>query len=200
MALDSYTSLKAAIATHLARSDLTTPIPDFITLCEAKLQRILRCRQMEQRSTATATEYMELPDNFLEMRNIQLNTTPKVALDMVAPSYIDRYYSTSSGEPRVYALLANQIQLGPAPDGTYTVEIDYYEQIPVLSGSNATNWLLTAAPDIYLYGSLLEAAAYLIDDPRVPLWQAAFTQVVGQLQSADRRARWSGAPMSVRPA
>lgn len=199
MALATYTDLQAAVASWLARSDLTTPIPDFIALCEAKLNRLLRCRQQEQRSTATATEYMELPTGFLELRNIQLNTTPKTALELVSPDEIDRDYSTATGKPLVYCLLANQIQLGPAPDSTYTVEIDYYEVIPPLA-SNSTNWLLTAAPDIYLYGSLLEASIYLIDDPRVPGWNAAYTQVLQQLQSADRRARWSGSRLAVRPA
>lgn len=199
MALATYTDLQAAVASWLARSDLTTPIPDFIALAEAKLNRLLRCRQMEQRSTATATEYMELPTGFLELRNIQLNTSPKTALELVSPDEIDRDYSAATGKPLVYCLLANQIQLGPAPDSTYTVEIDYYEVIPPLA-SNSTNWLLTAAPDIYLYGSLLEASIYLIDDPRVPGWNAAYTQVLQQLQSADRRARWSGSRMAVRPA
>ena len=199
MALATYTDLQAAVASWLARSDLTSVIPDFITLAEAKLNRLLRCRQMEQRSTATATEYMELPTGFLELRNIQLNTTPKTALELVSPDEIDRDYSTATGKPLVYCLLANQIQLGPAPDSTYTVEIDYFEVIPPLA-SNSTNWLLTAAPDIYLYGSLLEAAAYLQDDPRVPGWNAAYTQVLQQLQSADRRARWSGSRLAVRPA
>lgn len=199
MALATYTDLQAAVASWLARSDLTTPIPDFIALCEAKLNRLLRCRQQEQRSTATATEYMELPTGFLELRNIQLNTSPKTVLEMVSPDEIDLDYSTVTGKPLVYCLLANQIQLGPAPDSTYTVEIDYYEVIPPLA-SNSTNWLLTAAPDIYLYGSLLEASIYMIDDPRVPGWNAAYTQVLQQLQSADRRARWSGSRLAVRPA
>lgn len=199
MALANYTDLKAAVAAWLARSDLTSQIPDFVTLCEAKLNRLLRCRQMEQRSTATATEYMELPTGFLELRNIQLNETPKVPLSLMAPEYGDLVYSGATGKPLYYAILANQLQLIPAPDGTYTVEVDYYEVIPPLA-SNATNWLLTAAPDIYLYGSLLEASGYLQDDPRVPAWNAAYTQVLQQLQSADRRAKWSGSQMVVRPA
>jgi hypothetical protein len=90
MALSTYTELKAAVASWLARADLTSTIPDFITLAEAKLNRTLRTRQMEQRSTATATEYMELPTGFIELRNIQLNETPKVSLEMVSPDEIDR--------------------------------------------------------------------------------------------------------------
>jgi hypothetical protein len=199
MALDSYTALQAAVASWLARSNLTAQIPDFVALAEAKLNRTLRVRQMEQRSTATATEYMALPANFLEMRDIQLNQTPKVALELVSPDEIDRNYSSISGQPAVYAIVANQIQLGPSPDGAYTVEIDYWESLPPLA-SNSTNWLLAAAPDVYLYGTCLEAAAFMADDPRVPGWQQAFSACVEQLQSADKRARWSGSRLRVRPA
>jgi hypothetical protein len=195
----TYTTLQAAVASWLARSDLTSQIPDFIMLAEAKLNRTLRTRQMEQRSTATATEYMALPTLFLEMRNIKITGTPVYTLEQRAPFEMDALDNGSTGQPSRYAIIANQIRLSPAPDTTYTLEIDYWESIPPLA-SNSTNWLLDAAPDIYLYGSLLEAAAFMLDDPRIPLWQAAYTQVIGQLQSADRRARWSGSPLAVRPA
>lgn len=197
MAIATYTDLQTAIANWLPRADLTSRIPEFVTLCEAKLNRTLRCRQMEQRSTATATEYMELPTGFLELRNVQLNTTPKVPLRLAAPEYMDEWMSDASGKPRYYAVLANQIQLAPAPDGTYTVEVDYYEVIPPLA-SNSTNWLLTSHPDIYLYGSLLESAAFLSGSAEINVWQSAFQQCLGQLQSSDKRSKWSGSSMAVR--
>ncbi len=199
MALDTYTNLQAAVASWLARADLTSQIPDFITLAEAKLNRTLRTRQMEQRSTAVATEYMALPTNFLELRNIQISGTPNYTLEQRAPFELDALDDGVAGRPSRYCLLANQIQLAPVPDSTYTLEIDYYESIPPLA-NNASNWLLVAAPDIYLYGALLEAAIYILDDPRVPQWQAGYTQVINQLQAADRRARWSGSPLQVRAA
>jgi hypothetical protein len=199
MALSTYTELKAAVASWLARSDLTSQIPDFITLAESKLNRTLRTRQMEQRSTATAAEYMELPTGFLELRNIQINGSSKYTLEQRAPFEMDALDDGASGQPSRYCLLANQIQLAPVPDGTYTLEIDYWEVIPPLA-SNASNWLLAAAPDLYLYGALLEGSIYMLDDPRIPLWQAGYAQVLQQMQSADRRARWSGSPLAVRPA
>jgi hypothetical protein len=199
MALDTYTNLQAAVASWLARADLTTQIPDFITLAEAKLNRTLRTRQMEQRSTATAAEYMELPTGFLEIRSIQTNGTPQYTLEQRAPFELDALDDGVAGRPSRYCLLANQIRLAPVPDSTYTLELDYYEVIPPLA-SNSTNWLLAASPDIYLYGALLEAAIYILDDPRVPQWQAGYTQVINQLQTSDRRARWSGSPLQVRAA
>jgi hypothetical protein len=46
MAFTSYSDLKTTIANYLARSDLTTQIPDFIALAEARLSRELRTRKM----------------------------------------------------------------------------------------------------------------------------------------------------------
>ena len=46
MALTTYTELKASLADWLNRSDLTTTIPDFISLAEAQIERQLRTRQM----------------------------------------------------------------------------------------------------------------------------------------------------------
>lgn len=197
MSLDTYTGLQAAVAAWLARADMTSIIPDLITLAEAKFNRTLRCRQMEQRATATATEYVEMPTGFLELRNIQLNTTPKTPLRLISPEEGDTFYTATSGKPLYYAILANQFQMMPAPDGTYTVEIDYYEVIPPLA-SNSTNWLLTLYPDLYLYGALLEASPYLQDDARVSLWAQGFQAVMDGVQRADRRARWSGSTPRVR--
>jgi hypothetical protein len=199
MALNTYTALCASVESWLARADLTAQVPDFITLAEAKLNRTLRTRQMEQRSTATATEYMALPTNFLEMRNIKIAGTPVYTLEQRSPFEMDMLDDGGSGQPSRYAIIANQLRLWRAPDTTYTLEIDYWESIPPLA-SNATNWLLDSAPDIYLYGALLEAAAFMQDDARIPLWMDAYTRTINQLQTADRRARWSGSPMAVRPA
>ena len=55
MAITTYTELKSAVANHLARTDLTSVIPDFISLAEARLSRELETRDQEKRATATMT-------------------------------------------------------------------------------------------------------------------------------------------------
>jgi hypothetical protein len=75
MALGTFTELKDAIADWLDRSDLTARIPDFITLAEARVNRDVRIRPMEVRSTMETTasqRYFNLPGGYLQMRNIQL--------------------------------------------------------------------------------------------------------------------------------
>ena len=79
-------------------------------------------------------------------------------------------------------------------------EIDYFQKIPALSTETTSNWLLDRHPDVYLYGSLVEAQPYLHNDKRVVLWKALFTEAVEQLISEDHKKRWGGSQMRVRPA
>ena len=195
----TYTELQSEIASWMARGDLTAQIPTFIRLCESELNRVLRVRQMEQRSTAiTSSEYLALPDGYLELRDIQLNTTPRVHLEAVSPSYADQHFSASTGRPLHYCLIGNEIQLVPAPDAEYELEIDYFEVIPPLA-DNETNWLLDTAPDVYLYGSLLRASGYIQDANILNAWRQAYMDVMQQLQGVDEKQRWSGSRLSMRP-
>ena len=47
MSLDTYSNLQTSIANFLARDDLTTNIPDFISLAEARMSRELDTRSQE---------------------------------------------------------------------------------------------------------------------------------------------------------
>ena len=106
MAITNYSELKSAIADWLDRTDLTDQIPDFITLAEARHKRDFKLRRMETRVTADTiadTEYYTLPDNYVAMRNIQLNTDPKTSLEYLTPEQMDRIYAGSNkGKPIAY--------------------------------------------------------------------------------------------------
>ena len=108
MALGTFTELKDAVADWLDRSDLTSRIPDFIALAEARLNRELRIRPMEVRSTMVTTadqQYFQLPGGYIQMRNMQLNTNPTTPLEYITPEMMDRLYgSTTSGKPRACLL------------------------------------------------------------------------------------------------
>ena len=51
-----------------------------------------------------------------------------------------------------------------------------------VDGTNTTETMLTENPDIYLYGALLEAEPFIMNDERVPLWMQGFSQAVADLQ------------------
>jgi hypothetical protein len=198
MAISTYSELQTALTNWSDRSDLTSRHPEFIALCESDLNKRLRIRAMENRVTATVnSEYSSLPTGFLEMRNFQLNTSPKQTLRFVTPEYIDTFWAGSTtGQPRVYTMIGGEIQVAPSPDGSYTAEMDYYKKWDI--ASDTTNWLLTNAPGVYLYGSLIHMEPFLHNDKRLPTWKAMFEQCMKDLEDADKRERWSGNSLAIR--
>jgi hypothetical protein len=206
MALGTFTELKDAVADWLDRSDLTARIPDFIALAEARINRELRIRPMEVRSvayTASGQKYFNLPGGYLQMRNIQLNTNPTAALEYITPEMLDRLYgSSATGKPRAYTLIGDEIQLAPVPDSAYELEIAFYEKFtPLGNGSAGTvtnNWLTKNAPDVLLYGALMEAEPFIKNDERVPVWLNGYSNAIDKLQRQDKRDRHSGSTLRVR--
>lgn len=186
MSITTYSELQTSIAGFLNRDDLTAQIPDFITLAEAKLKRELRTRQMEKRSTTDVSgEYAALPSDFLEIRSAYLNTDPMQQLRLMSPNEIrSRWLGSTTGKPEVFAIVGSEIMLAPSPDGTYEIELDYYA-FTQLSGDNPTNWLLTSNPDVYLYGSLVEATMYIKNDKRLQAWVALYKYAIESLQDSD---------------
>ena len=88
MAISNYSELKTAIASWLDRTDLTDIIPDFIALAETRHKRDFKIRRMETRVTANTidgSEFYSLPDDYVAMRNIKLNTDPKTPLEFLTP-------------------------------------------------------------------------------------------------------------------
>lgn len=202
MALTTYDELKTSIGDWLNLTDLTSAIADFISLAEAQIERQLRTRQMIVRSNADiSTEYAALPGNFLETKSFKLTSTnpitPLVFQTIDALDELSRTYSAAS-RPKYFGIVGGQVRVVPVPDATYTTELIYYAQLTKLSGSVSTNWLLTASPDIYLYGSLLQAAPYLQDDARIPVWSNLYDRALTDLQTADDRGATSGGSMSAR--
>ena len=199
MALDTYSGLKTTIADYLNRDDLTSIIPSFITLAEAKFNRKLRVRQMVKRANATIdTQYFAFPADFLQAKELQLNTSPITYLQYVTQNqgtYGSANQYISIGKPEYYTIIGTQIEVIPTPDTGYAGELTYYGKITALSDSNTSNWLLAYAPDLYLYGALLEATPYLKDDERLAVWSSLYTNSIGDIEIADQRASVSSTPI-----
>lgn len=188
MAITTYSELQTAAANWLARADLTSRIPEFIALAEAKFNRTLRIRPMIVRDSAFAigAEYVPVPTGFLEARSLMLNTNPRQTVTFESDTNQENLYKVS-GQPQFYEIVGSEFRFSPPPDATYTATLTYYKAITPLA-TTSPNWLLTSHPDIYLYGTLLEAAPYLGDDARIGLWQAALKECIGQLNWQNARS------------
>lgn len=159
----NYSELKTAIADWEHRSYDAGKVDTFIELFQARANRTLRVPEMEKRATSTPTgEYVVMPTDFLELRNIQINGTYTTLLEYASPQKIDAMGLTT-GTPAYYTLVGNQFQINPSASGK-VVEISYYGKIAALSATNTSNFLLASHPDYYLMGCIHEALLYSIDD------------------------------------
>ena len=197
-----YSELKAAVADFLNRQDLTSVIPTFIKFCEADLNRKLRHRNMLERATATLDDqYTELPSDFLEAKNVQLNATPPVGLRYITTDHADLLRQgvySSEGQPVYYTIIGDTLESVPTPGSEYTIELAYYKAFTALSGESDTNWLLTSHPDVYVYGALIHAAPYLKDDERIPTWVGLYEKAISDLKAESEKAEYSGSVLQMR--
>jgi hypothetical protein len=201
MDLSTYSGLQAAVASYLARSDLTNEIPVFIQLAENRLRRELRLRQMLKVSTTTCAandSTVELPSDFLEMRDLHLNTNPISVLKYDAPNVFYRNtFSTISGKPVSYTVLAQEFQLSPIPDSNYTMQMLYYAAPPYMSSTVPSNVFLANCPDLLLYGALAEAEPYLMNDARLETWAALYQRGKDALSISDDQGEYAGSPLTM---
>ncbi|MGJ4906572.1 phage adaptor protein [Bradyrhizobium oligotrophicum] len=208
--ISNYSSLQSAVTEYLARDQdatLVARIPSFIQLAEAKFNRQLFVRQMEQRAIAVVDlgasepEFIALPSDFQSMRRIRLTSARgQPALEFKSGVQLDEYrfrVSDVAGQPRYFSVFGDQIELAPRPDATYTIEMVYRRTIPPLA-SNDSNWLLTLAPDLYLYGALLESAPYLKEDGRIQTWGLGFTSALADLNALGLTSTFNAGPMAMR--
>jgi hypothetical protein len=202
MSFATYSDLQTSIANYLARSDLTSIIPDFITLAENRLRRELRIRQMLKSvttSTVSGDATVELPSDFLEIRDFVVMTNPIQPLSYSSPSSLSNDLRTSEvGVPLSYTILASEFQLAPAPDGIYTLKMLYFAAPPYLSSSNTSNVFLNIAPDGLLYGALVEAEPYLMNDARINTWGSMYDRAITSLTKSDEEGQYSGVPLAMK--
>lgn len=199
MALDTYTNLKAALASWSGRADLTSAIPDCITMAESKMNRYLRTKDMVTQNTSFSItgEYVALPTGFGGVKTFYLNTTPKAPLTYMGDDLMTSLYGSGTNQPMNYNVQGSNFRFGPVPDATYSATLVYLLQVPALSGSNATNWVLTSHPDAYMYGGMGEICGYLRDFTGAQAWEEAMYRVLDQVQTISAKDQW-GSSMAVR--
>jgi hypothetical protein len=157
MPLTNYTELQASAASWLNKSNATAVIPDFVALAEADFNRRLRLAQNEASTALTLTgDVAVLPLDFAAARVL---SDTEGEIDYVEPKRY-RTFGATNASRRVYTILDDQIRAttlyGP-------LTLDYYQTVPPLA-LNATNWLLTRHPNLYLFQTLYYGAIWLKDE------------------------------------
>jgi hypothetical protein len=195
MSFSSYSALKVSVATWLNRNDLSSYIPDFITLAEQRIfyggegqfmSEPLRIPAMQTTATGTiASSVISFPTRFLEPIRLKASSgSTSWSLTYMPPERFSEA-SNNSDYPTSYTYLNNEIQTAGTLSANYV--LDYYQAFASLSADSDTNWVLTNAPSIYLYASLIEAAPFLGDDPKLGLWASMLTSSINALNRSAKR-------------
>jgi hypothetical protein len=201
--INGYTTLLTAVSDWLARSDLTTFAPNYVQNWEEKFYRQPRNfgAWMETSALAVAfTSTAVVPTDFLALRIAYLNGQMRKPL---IASSIDQLYtayprSGTSGIPKWIARDGANFVFGPTPSASFTLNGTYYAK-PILLRNAATDaaahWLILNAPDLCLYGSLLEAAPMLRDPEQTGIWSQMYQQAAGDYRDLMRKQDHSGGSM-----
>lgn len=197
MAITNFTNLKTTIANYLNRDDLTSYIPDFITLAESRLNNELRVREMETIDTSTTTvsgtQSYDLPTGFIEVKYAIWQSDPYSVLQYRTTHDFFRSYNVSvtAGNPTYFTIVGNKIYLGVTPDSAKILEIAYFKKLTALNDDNATNDIITNYPELYLYGSLAESAPFLMQDERLNTWAGLYKEALKIANTASENGRTS---------
>jgi hypothetical protein len=188
VAIQDYSSLQTAVASWLSRADLTANIPDFIQLAEGRMNNDLSCYQMLTSVTDTMADgLIELPSDFSAPVRLTVSVggyEREIPPIPSAQAANDRLASQANG----YVLEGAFIRvIGGQGADSYTLV--YYANLRPLS--EGVNWLISAAPNLYLYATLLEATPFIQDDSRISIWVGAYKAALDALNNASDDARFS---------
>jgi len=204
----NYEGIKTLALGYADREDqeVIARIDDFITIVEARVNRVLEVRKMTARSqvpTVVDQVYYGLPGDFSGIRDIEITNidgSGRETLSMVTPEQMTQQEAaniTGAQTQIVYAIVADQLQIYP-PQTDRILEIVYYQNLPNLNSVDNENWLSFYAGDVYVFGLLVEINSFIKDAQTAQLWDGRFKEELDALDADDQRTRWSGPPMRVR--
>ena len=197
MALSTYDDLVESIINWSHRKDILNLIPDFIALAEYEMfnnaQTQLRIRETEFISTdMTSGRYLDLPTNFEKARSVLIETGSGFCeVGFQAPEQLVRQVST--GQPRFFTVVGNEIEFNITPDSNYTTQIQYYKKPDPITAENQENSVITGYPNIYLYGTLHQVFLWSEDTEEAIKYAGKFQDAIKGANKADKKARYGPA-------
>jgi hypothetical protein len=204
----TYTELVAAIEAYAENYDTSTGgfvdnIPVFVQNAEQRIYNTVQLPSLRKNVIGTVTagnKYLACPSDFLASYSIALITDYGLSTESYNyllnkdVNFIREAYPTpaDTGAPYYYALFGpdtsaiNELSfiLGPTPDASYSVELHYfYYPESITTVSTGQTWLGDNFDSVLLYGSLMEAAAFMKSDTdTITFYKDRYTEALGLLK------------------
>jgi len=201
MAIGTYSELKTALTNFSQRSDLTSYHDDFIALCEEAIYnglgpaQPLRITGMQETATSGLPT---LPDGFLEAIRLTVSDGASTYnVEYLPPDLFATRPTEVGGTTKHYTIIDSQLDTVPSI-AALTYRLDYYKRFSALSGSATTNYILTNAPGVYLFGCLMFLYKMTRDAQGEASAMRDFAAGMNALQRKDRNLRQRGSALMVR--
>ena len=170
-------------------------IPRLINLAERRIARELKVEGLINVVTSTMQTGLAVypkPDRWRATVSFNYGTGDQGneynQLFARSYEYVRKYWPNreQTGVPLFYAEYDyNNRIVAPTPDAAYPFEVLIYQLLPLLDDANQTNWLTDYAPQVLLYGALLEATPFLKNDERIQVWQTMYDRAAQALNGED---------------
>ena len=170
-------------------------IPRLINLAERRIARELKIQGFINVVTGTLTAGQAVypkPDRWRDTVSVNIGTgatqNTRTFLFTRDYEYLRSYWPNAldTDQPVFYSDYDySHWLIAPTPDQDYPFEILYYELPPLLDDSVQTNWITEYAPQLLLYGTLVEATPFLKNDERIQVWQSMYDRAAAMLNGED---------------
>jgi hypothetical protein len=190
MAIATYSDLKTAISDWMARSDVSGSAADFITLAEARLNRLLE----PVGTTATLTgvigsKTLDISSlSIIEPQNLYY--TQGITEFYLTPRALGTFSTTTiEGPPTMWAIEGDTITMERPLIEAYSFRFVYLGRF-ALSDAAPTNDFLTENPDLYLAASIVWGSTY-VKDGAVTLWKSMLDEFTAEVAHQNSRKKRS---------
>jgi hypothetical protein len=192
MPINTYATLKAAVADFMHRTDLTSQIETAVSLTEADIATDVRCQAQELIVTGTlSSDVLAFPADFVDAKRLTVAgdvhryVTPEVYAEKLTQGSTDHNYTVIG---QAFYVLRG---------GTSPYALTYWKKFAALSADADTNWLLTNHPDVYLYGALRHLAIFTSDDVAAQKYMELSRMAVSRVNAREAKAAIAGGPLQM---
>lgn len=199
MSIAQYSDINTVLNDWEERSFSTAETDDFILLVEARANRRL-ARDWNRQATSTvatdASGYGTLPTGFLGLVSIKQDLLGTIPLKQVSWDAIDLLNPNADVDrANWYAISGTQFRVAPVATDDFLLTFD--KKVSALTSSNTTNWLLSLAPDYYLFGCKAAAKAKMEDIASAAAYQSLADGILDELVSQSNVAQWGNVEMAL---
>ena len=191
----TYDSLVSDIQVYANRTDtyFVNQIPRFILLCENKIARGVRNLGFILPVTGNfpvANPTFAKPARWRQTVSMNYTNAAGKRVFIYPRSYdFCRQYGADQGANAPPAYYADydyeHYFIAPTPDAGYAFEILFHQLPQPLDSTNQTNWTTQYAPQLILYGCLVEAMTFLKNVDKMQEWKALYDAEVSGLAGEE---------------